>query len=323
MTPLAAGERTVKNFAIVRSHDAPNHISPGELSAFTSPRVARILLCLVLAFAAIQPLRLAASPLSPQPDVTAQETDPDKAPSELNHHIAGMLLIAIGLSVIGSGNSRSLAWLRWLPPGLFIAAGLFLAAWSDDEIWPRGNLGWSWLLNDAEAFQHKLYAVLLIVLGAVEAIQAGAKWRRPWLTVVFPVLCVIGAASLFFHQHSGHVAASGAPSEPASSIASPHESASTVAYALQHVHGPAGPASEHMGHAGMAGGTPPGHPHDHHLAGAAAKVQKQHAWFAVAGFLVALFKFLYDAARPPARIRQYLWASSVIFLGLLLLLYTE
>jgi hypothetical protein len=73
----------------------------------------------------------------------------------------------------------------------------------------------------------------------------------------------------------------------------------------------------------MAGGTPPGHPHDHHLAGAAAKVQKQHAWFAVAGFLVALFKFLYDAARPPARIRQYLWASSVIFLGLLLLLYTE
>lgn len=313
----------MKDFAIVRSDDAPNHISPEELSAFTSTRVAHILFCMLLAFAAIQPLRLAASPLSPQPDVTAQGADPDKPASEMNHHIAGILLIAIGLSVIGSGNSRSLAWLRWLPPILFIAAGLFLAAWSDDEIWPRGDLGWSWLLHhDAEAFQHKLYALLLIVLGAVEAIQASPKWRRPWLSVVFPVLCVIGAASLFFHQHSGHVAASGATLGPVSSIASHHESVSTVAYAPEHVHGPAGAASEHMGHAGMAGTSPERH-HDHHLAGSAAKVQKQHAWFAVAGFLVAVFKFLYDAARPPARVRQYLWASSVIFLGLLLLLYAE
>lgn len=313
----------MKNFAIVRSDDAPNHISPEELSAFTSTRVAHILFYMLLAFAAIQPLRLAASPLSPQPDVTAQEADLDKPASEMNHHIAGMLLIVIGLSVIGSGNSRSLAWLRWVPPILFIAAGLFLAVWSDDEIWPRGNLGWSWLLHhDAEAFQHKLYALLLIVLGAVEAIQASPKWRRPWLNGVFPVLCVIGAASLFFHQHSGHVAASGAPLGPVSSIASHHESVSTVAYAPEHVHGPAGAASEHMGHAGMAGTSPEQH-HDHHLAGSAAKVQKQHAWFAVAGFLIALFKFLYDAARPPARVRQYLWASSMIFLGLLLLLYTE
>ena len=312
----------MKNFAIVRSDDARQHISPKELSAFTHTHIARILFCLLLAFVAIQPLRLAAAPQLAQHDVVAQETDPDKPASEMNHHIAGILLIAIGLSVIGSRNSRSLAWLRWLPPILFVAAGLFLAAWSDDEIWPRGNLGWSWLLHDAEAFQHKLYAVLLIVLGTVEAIQSSEKWRRPWLSVVFPVLCVIGAASLFFHQHSGHVAASGAPLRPISSIASHHESVSPVAYAPEHVHGSAGPASEHMGHAGMAGTSPEQH-HDHHLAGSAAKVQKQHAWFAVAGFLVALFKFLYDAARPPARVRQYLWASSVIFLGLLLLLYTE
>lgn len=286
---------------------------------FTSTNAARALFCMVLALAAIQPLRLVAGPLLSQDDVAAQSADPDKPSSELNHHIAGILLVAIGLSVIGSGYHSSLAWMRWLPPILFITAGFFLAAWSDNEIWPRGNLAWSWLLHhDAEAFQHKLYAVLLIVLGVVEAIQASPKFRRPWLSVVFPVLCVIGATSLFFHQHSGNVVP-GLIAQPAPAPFE-HQFKSVAAYQPEHVHGSG--ATPGAGAAETSSAQHHNH-HDHHLTGPEAKIQTEHAWFAMVGFLVALLKFLYDSARPPARILQFFWGNSVILLGILLLLYTE
>ena len=106
--------------------------------------------------------------------------------------------------MIWSKNDKSRPWLRWLAPILFITAGLLLAAWSDSEIWPRGDLSWSWLFHhDAEARQHKLYALLLIVFGLVECVQSTPRLRKPWLNMVFPVLCVIGGASLFSHHHSG------------------------------------------------------------------------------------------------------------------------
>ncbi len=63
--------------------------------------------------------------------------------------------------------------------------------------------------------------------------------------------------------------------------------------------------------------------HSHALMGTGANIQRQHAWFAVVGFCVALFKFLHDVARPPIRVSYSLWANSVIVLGILLLIYVE
>lgn len=232
--------------------------------------------------------------------------DSDKEASELNHHIAGMFLVAIGLSLILSERQERLQWMRWLPPVLFILAGLFLAAWSDNEIWPRGTLSWSWLLHhDAEARQHKLYALLLAALGSVEAMQLLPKLRRPWMKAVFPVLCVIGGISLLFHHHSGEVGLA----RPASSVVE-----------TSHYHHHEASADTSTAPARVA--TAP-HAHEHGLTGVAAKVQKEHVWFAVIGLCVALFKFLYDSTRPPVRIPRYLWVNSVILLGLLLILYTE
>src|SRR5215510_6480934 len=163
---------------------------------FTSVGPQRTLLYLTLLFPVVLLFVLGAdSQAAPQHIAATPAVDPDKPASEMNHHIAGMFLIAIGLSVICSKRYQSLAWLRWLPPLLFIAAGFFLAAWSDDEIWPRGDLSWSWLLrHDAEARQHKLYAFLLLAIGLVEAVQASSRFRRPWLSVALPVLGVIGGA---------------------------------------------------------------------------------------------------------------------------------
>jgi hypothetical protein len=284
-------------------------------------------------------LQLCATTPQPSPaNITPTSGDPDKPSSELNHHIAGVFLIAIGLSVIWSKNDKSRAWLRWLAPILFIAAGLLLAAWSDSEIWPRGDLSWSWLLHhDAEARQHKLYALLLIVFGLVECVQSTPRLRKPWLNMVFPVLCVIGGASLFAHHHSGMAVVnangmdhSGHHISASKDINGNCQSAAETAAASPHEHNH--DAAEH----GAAEPTPPCAPtlvqagsssipqgHAHALTGTGANIQRQHAWFAIVGFCVGLFKFLHDVGRPRFRVPYSLWANSVIVLGILLLIYVE
>jgi hypothetical protein len=271
---------------------------------------------LALALPAFSSVGMAAHPQISDHNLSASSVaDPDKGPSELNHHIAGLFLIAIGLSLIVSDHSRTLRWLRWMPPVLFIAAGMFLAAWSDSEIWPRGALGWSWLVHhDAEARQHKLYALLLAVIGCVEAMKLIPRFRRPWLKAVFPVLGAVGGIALLFHSHGGEMVMV----QPVAAFIAP-----------EHDHGADGMATHDGVH--EHGATPANsapkmgtsHLHEHVMNATAIKIQREHAWFVVAGLFVVLFKFAYDSARLPARVALHFWASSVIVLGCMLLMYTE
>lgn len=318
--------------------------------SFNSVRIFVIFFALIVA--ALSPLWLSATPLSPATAPAASGVDPDKPSSEMNHHIAGIFLVAIGLSVIWSKNDKSRPWLKWLPPVLFIGAGLFLAAWSDDEIWPRGNLSWLWLLrHDAEARQHKLYALLLIVFGIVEYVQSNPRLRKPWLKMAFPVLCVIGGASLFFHHHSGMTVSANTMDHSAHHVSAAQDANSNCQSASGAV--PVNPQDHHHdvtehgasergiaehsvaahGAAEIANACPSntaqadsssmteGHSHAH--MGAGANVQRQHAWFAIVGFCVAIFKFLHDVGRPRVRVSHTLWANGVIVLGILLLIYVE
>jgi len=269
--------------------------------------------------------------------------DPDKAASELNHHIAGAILIAIGLIVICGRKYEKFKFMQGLWPLLFIAAGLFLAAWSDSEIWPRGDRSWLWLIGqDAEARQHKIYAVLLVTIGLVEYLRAHGRLSRRWTTWLFPCLAVFGGVLLFFHDHSGH-----------STATFPHTTAPTVEIHTGPTHVVAAPSLVHPGsYAGMsmhhhgqelttpgASKMPDAHPrqsslqgsasssaethrHDHLKDGAMLKIQRQHMWFAIIGFCVALFKYL-DDMRPSAKIARYPWAQCIIALGVLLVLYVE
>ncbi|PWT88175.1 MAG: hypothetical protein C5B55_13540, partial [Blastocatellia bacterium] len=66
--------------------------------------------------------------------------DPDVIDSEWNHHLAGYILIGSALLMLLSLRFPGVAFLRASWPFLFIAAGLYLLAWSDKEIWPRGFL---------------------------------------------------------------------------------------------------------------------------------------------------------------------------------------
>lgn len=291
---------------------------------FIQLSAARSLLYLALMFSFLLPSAMASIPRQSQHDVAVSPVDPNKDMSELNHHIAGGFLLAIGFCIIVSERYKSLPWLRWLPAVLFIAAGLFLAAWSDNEIWPRGDLSWWWLIYyDAEARQHKLYALLLVALGLVEFFQASRKHRRPWLNVVFPILGVVGGVSLFFHHHSGEIVVSAA-GQPALIQHDQFNAAPSATHT--HDHG----ATAHADFSSSSGSSvngkgeiTPGQPHQHHMTAPEAKIQREHTWFAVVGFCIVLLKFLSDNGKLGARLGRYLWANSVILLGLSLLFYTE
>jgi hypothetical protein len=268
---------------------------------------------------------------------TAADQDPNKPASELNHHLAGYALIAIGMLVIAGRSSEKLRPLQYVWPFLFVAAGLFLAAWSDKEMWPRGNLSWAWLIHhDAEARQHKIYAVLLMIMGIIEYLRVKAKLNRFWRTWGFPALALAGIVLLLFHDHT---AASGASSPEArnymvnplfdrttKAMASENSGAQAIHdHRMMHSSAPLEAQQtqlEAVGNEEMDRNNR-GNSHQHHMTAAMVKVEHQHLWFAVVGFALVLFKVIHDSKIWHRSIVPFLWPTGVAVLGILLVFYTE
>ena len=268
--------------------------------------------------------------------------DPNKAPSEFNHHMAGWALIGVGLLVLVGFLSPQLRPLRYVWPALFLLAGLFLALWSDAEIWPRGNLSWAWLLqHDQEARQHKIYALLLIAMGVVEYLRARGSLNRFWRTWAFPILAVIGASFLLVHDHT---AASGASSPEARAYLvnpaldpdgnppalRPADSASGMDHSMMGMDmdkDHSGMQSMPMDHSTMSmGKTPSDDPppaHHHHMTPSMLLVEHEHFWFMIVGLGVALFKLVSDGDFFRRQFVSYAWPSGMMLLGVLLVLYRE
>lgn len=280
---------------------------------------------------------------------TPQAVDPNKGSSELNHHIAGWALVGVGLLQLASlGSSRRRA-LRYVWPALFVLAALFLALWSDAEIWPRGNLDWSWLFrHDAEARQHKIYAFLLSAIGIVEYLRISGSLPRVWKTWAFPVLAVIGAGLLLIHDHTG---GSGARSPEAQAylvnpaldvdgearqnalIASEatsqdqHQSMYESSEKAMDVHGLES-GSMQMSHSHIAMdasplGTVRHDHHEHHMTVSMLLVEREHMGFMIVGLGIALFKFLVDREFFQKHMFLYTWPSGMVLLGFMLVLYRE
>lgn len=264
------------------------------------------------------------------------EQDPNKPASELNHHLAGYALIAIGALVIAGYSSEKLRPLQLVWPFLFVAAGLFLAAWSDAEIWPRGNLSWSFLNHhDLEARQHKIYALLLILIGIIEYLRARGKLNRFWRTWTFPLLALAGAVLLLFHDHGQ---TSGASSPEARQYivsgevaARPEESTDSMPGMHHHQsEADSSRVAEQSGTSPMEQGNDmPAHDannpsaHSHEMSEGMLRVERQHLWFTVVGLAVALFKFVSDSALWRRSIVLRLWPGFITLLGVLLVMYTE
>lgn len=305
----------------------------------------------VIAFACLparQPLFAHVSSQTLSSATALQEVDPNKGPSELNHHIAGWALIGVGVVTLASLLFPHGRTYRYLWPALLVLAGLFLALWSDGEIWPRGNLSWSWLFqHDTEARQHKIYSLLLAAIGIVEYVRISGVLPRLWKTWAFPALAVVGAGMLLIHDHAS---GSGArlPEAQAYLVNSKLDVDGSVRRPNAHTiattddqHQLMRHLSEHAPDASVpgSGSMPMNHPqlaidvaplstvhtdHQHHLMNASMlRVEREHMWFMIVGLAIALFKFLSDGDFFHSRIIQYIWPSCMVLLGFMLVLYRE
>lgn len=304
---------------------------------------------LVACWIATFPARLPSQPTSALPSSETalpsdlqEGQDPYKPASELNHHLAGYALIAIGLLVLASQSSDRLRPLQLVWPFLFVAAGVFLATWSDIEIWPRGSLSWMWLVHhDLEARQHKMFAILLIAMGLVEYLRVGAKLSRFWRIWAFPLLALVGVGLLLSHDHGG---GSGASSPEARNYVVSWLAEGKTKADMPQAATPNDPAPAMHHHMMMTGGsrsletqqTPmpatahedmemhkEEHGHQHHMTMSMLKVEREHMWFALIGAFVIIFKMIHDSSVWRRSVVPVLWPICIVVLGMLLVLYTE
>ena len=130
--------------------------------------------------------------------------------SEFNHHLAGMLMLIIGLSELRQALAMPFwAWTRFLLPGALLAAGSFLLIWSDHDAWPIGSLSFmqTFFGSDSEIFQHKSYALLSLTVGTIEMFRRlGQIGHEVWV-MPLPLYAIIGGLMLFGHSHGGHPSA--------------------------------------------------------------------------------------------------------------------
>src|SRR5215471_9424133 len=129
----------------------------------------------------------------------------DKKESEFNHHLAGFFVVVAGVFILFQSNvARKWPAAKFVWPGCFLLAGLFVLVWSDTELWPFGHRHWlEALQNNREVLQHKTFAVLLLFLGAIEWQKARGVLRSAWSAWIFPVIAIAGSIILIFHQHEG------------------------------------------------------------------------------------------------------------------------
>jgi putative copper resistance protein D len=136
----------------------------------------------------------------PVDDPLAPRTDADRAWSEFNHHVSGLLVLTMGLLALlhASGRAR---WARhW--PLVFLGLAVFVAIRSDPGSWPLGPEGFweGWLV--VTVAQHRVFVLLVVVFGIFEWMVRSGRLASRRAALVFPLLCVVGGGLLLTHSHA-------------------------------------------------------------------------------------------------------------------------
>jgi putative copper resistance protein D len=130
--------------------------------------------------------------------------------SDRNHHVAGLLVLLIGLTELREALAITLlAWARFLLPAAMLSAGSLLMVWSDHDAWPIGslNLAETFSGTDHEILQHKIYGILALAVGLVEWLRRAGHLRHTFWNFPLPAFAVIGGLMLFLHSHGIHPSA--------------------------------------------------------------------------------------------------------------------
>jgi putative copper resistance protein D len=136
----------------------------------------------------------------PVGDPLAPRSAADRAWSEFNHHVSGILVLGMGLLALLHASGRA-GWARhW--PLLFLALAALIVVRGDPDSWPLGPGGfWSgWLV--ATVAQHRIFAMLVIGFGIVEWLVRTGRLRSRRAAAIFPLLCAVGGSLLLTHTHT-------------------------------------------------------------------------------------------------------------------------
>jgi hypothetical protein len=130
--------------------------------------------------------------------------------SDRNHHVAGILVLLIGLTELREASALTfLAWLRFLLPAAMLSAGSLLMIWSDHDAWPIGslNLAETFSGTDHEILQHKVYGILSLAVGLIELLRRAGLLHQTLWNIPLPAFAVVGGFMLFLHNHGIHPSA--------------------------------------------------------------------------------------------------------------------
>lgn len=124
--------------------------------------------------------------------------------SLFNHHLAGVLVILLGVfGYLDAAASARREWLRLLWPLPLIAIGVYLLLRSDAPGWPPDLAR---QFSEAEGIQHKIFALLALTIGGIElARRLGYLRRAVWQHVLYGVLLVAGVFLIFHGGHHSHL----------------------------------------------------------------------------------------------------------------------
>jgi len=130
--------------------------------------------------------------------------------SERNHHVAGFMVLLMGIAELSHVlRLSSLRWARLLLPSILVVAGFLIIVWSDHEAWPIGSLTLTETFagGDYEILQHKMYGILALGVGSVELFRRlGRIGHKAWASPL-PLMAIVGGLMLFGHSHGFHPSA--------------------------------------------------------------------------------------------------------------------
>ena len=130
--------------------------------------------------------------------------------SEFNHHLVGLFVLLMGCAELSQALQRpSLLWARFLLPTAMLFGSVILLVGSDHAAWPIGSLSFSQTYSghDPEIIQHKIYGLLLFLVGTIEALRRIGRIPDGLWSALVPLFAIVGGLMLFGHSHGVHPSA--------------------------------------------------------------------------------------------------------------------